>query len=114
MVSLSLTRHLATHVVLVCFMLHPLCVLLIPNTAELMIGEIISLSRRLGEKTMEMHKGTWNKSAKGCKEIRGKTLGIVGYGHIGSQLSVLAEGMGMQVRSHSDSDHILISIGYLL
>jgi len=46
---------------------------------------------------MEMHKGTWNKSAKGCNEIRGKILGIVGYGHIGSQLSVLAEGMGMQV-----------------
>jgi len=70
------------------------------SVAELMIGEIISLSRRLGEKTMEMHQGTWNKSAKGCKEIRGKTLGIVGYGHIGSQLSVLAESMGMQVISY--------------
>jgi D-3-phosphoglycerate dehydrogenase len=51
----------------------------------------------LGEKNLEMHKGTWNKSAKGCYEIRGKTLGIVGYGHIGSQLSVLAESMGMNV-----------------
>lgn len=67
------------------------------SVAELIIGEVISLSRRLSEKTMEMHNQTWNKSAKGCKEIRGKTLGIVGYGHIGSQLSVLAEGMGMQV-----------------
>jgi D-3-phosphoglycerate dehydrogenase len=67
------------------------------SVAELMIGEIIALSRRLGEKTMEMHSGKWNKSAKGCREIRGKTLGIVGYGHIGSQLSVLAEGMGMRV-----------------
>jgi len=67
------------------------------SVAELIIAEVIALSRRLGEKTMEAHKGVWNKSAKGCKEIRGKTLGIVGYGHIGSQLSVLAEGMGMQV-----------------
>jgi D-3-phosphoglycerate dehydrogenase len=67
------------------------------SVAELIIGEIISLSRRLGDRNMEMHRGTWNKSAKGCKEIRGKTLGIVGYGHIGSQLSVLAESMGMKV-----------------
>lgn len=47
---------------------------------------------------MEMHQGVWNKLSKGCWEIRGKVLGIVGYGHIGSQLSVLAEAMGMQVR----------------
>lgn len=67
------------------------------SVAELIIGEIISLSRKLPDKIQEGHKGTWNKSAKGCKEIRGKTLGIVGYGHIGTQLSVMAEAMGMQV-----------------
>jgi len=67
------------------------------SVAELMIAEIISLSRRLGDKTKEMHRGIWDKSAKDCHEIRGKTLGIVGYGHIGSQLSVLAEAMGMKV-----------------
>jgi len=67
------------------------------SVAELIIGEIISLSRKLPDKIQESHKGTWNKSAKGCKEIRGKTIGIVGYGHIGTQLSVLSESMGMQV-----------------
>jgi len=55
------------------------------------------LSRRLGDKSNDMHKGVWDKSAKDCHEIRGKTLGIVGYGHIGSQLSVLAESLGMNV-----------------
>jgi D-3-phosphoglycerate dehydrogenase len=67
------------------------------SVAELIIAEVISLSRRLADKTREMHAGTWDKSAKSCHEIRGKTLGIVGYGHIGSQLSVLAESMGMKV-----------------
>jgi D-3-phosphoglycerate dehydrogenase len=65
--------------------------------AELILCEIICLSRRLGEVNMQMHRGVWDKSAKNCHEIRGKTLGIVGYGHIGSQLSVLAEAMGMKV-----------------
>eukprot|EP01113_Clastostelium_recurvatum_P021282 TRINITY_DN2519_c0_g1_i2.p1 TRINITY_DN2519_c0_g1~~TRINITY_DN2519_c0_g1_i2.p1 ORF type:complete len:410 (-),score=91.74 TRINITY_DN2519_c0_g1_i2:96-1325(-) len=67
------------------------------SVAELMIGEIISLARRLPDKIQEMHRGEWNKSAKGCSEIRTKTLGIIGYGHIGTQLSVLAESMGMHV-----------------
>lgn len=62
-----------------------------------MIGEIISLARQIGDRSNEMHKGTWNKVSNGCWEIRGKTLGIIGYGHIGSQLSVLAEAMGMTV-----------------
>lgn len=65
--------------------------------AELIICEIISLARCLGDRNMEMHEGKWNKTAENCKEIRGKTLGIVGYGHIGSQLSVLAESIGMRV-----------------
>jgi len=67
------------------------------SVAELILAEIISLSRRLPDKIREMHSGTWDKSAKNCHEIRGKTLGIVGYGHIGSQLSVMAEAMGMKV-----------------
>lgn len=58
---------------------------------------VINLARRLGDKNNEMHNGVWKKSAANCFEIRGKTLGIVGYGHIGSQLSVLAESMGMHV-----------------
>ncbi|MCJ1298150.1 D-3-phosphoglycerate dehydrogenase 2 [Hypocenomyce scalaris] len=67
------------------------------SVAELVIGEIISLARQLGDRSNEMHKGTWNKVSSKCWEIRGKTLGIIGYGHIGSQLSVLAEAMGMSV-----------------
>ncbi|KDN35682.1 hypothetical protein K437DRAFT_276953 [Tilletiaria anomala UBC 951] len=67
------------------------------SVAELVIAEVISLSRQLTDRAMEMRLGEWNKVSKGCFEIRGKTLGIVGYGHIGSQLSVLAESMGMAV-----------------
>ncbi|KAI0157481.1 D-3-phosphoglycerate dehydrogenase 1 [Xylariaceae sp. FL1272] len=67
------------------------------SVAELVIAEIITLARQLGDRSNEMHKGTWNKVSHKCWEIRGKTLGIVGYGHIGSQLSVLAEAMGMDV-----------------
>jgi D-3-phosphoglycerate dehydrogenase len=67
------------------------------SVAELMIGEIISLARQFSERSMEMHNGVWNKVSTGCWEVRGKTLGIVGYGHVGSQLSVLAESMGMNV-----------------
>jgi len=65
--------------------------------AELVIAEIITLARQLGDRSNEMHRGTWNKVSNKCWEVRGKTLGIVGYGHIGSQLSVLAEAMGMSV-----------------
>jgi len=67
------------------------------SVAELIVAEIISLSRRLGDKNSEMHSGKWDKSAINCHEVRGKTLGIVGYGHIGTQLSVLAEALGMRV-----------------
>ncbi|KAI9750465.1 MAG: D-3-phosphoglycerate dehydrogenase 2 [Chaenotheca gracillima] len=67
------------------------------SVAELMIGEIIVLARQLGDRSSEMHRGTWNKVSSKCWEVRGKTLGIVGYGHIGSQLCVLAEAMGMSV-----------------
>jgi D-3-phosphoglycerate dehydrogenase len=67
------------------------------SVAELVIAEIIALSRQLFQRSYEMRHGIWNKQSKGCWEIRGKTLGIVGYGHIGSQLSVLAESFGMRV-----------------
>ncbi len=67
------------------------------SVAELALCELIALARKLTDRTRDMHAGTWSKSAKGCIELRGKTLGIVGFGHIGSQLSVLAEAMGMNV-----------------
>ena len=67
------------------------------SVAELMIAEMIALSRQLGDRNTKAHQGEWIKSAEGSKEVRGKTLGIVGYGHIGSQVSVLAESMGLQV-----------------
>lgn len=67
------------------------------SVAELVISEVIALSRQYFERGYEMKNGIWNKQSKGCWEIRGKTLGIVGYGHIGSQLSVLAEAFGMRV-----------------
>jgi D-3-phosphoglycerate dehydrogenase len=67
------------------------------SVVELVIGEIIALARRLTEKTQRMHEGVWDKSARGSNEVRGRTLGIVGYGNIGTQLSNLAESMGMRV-----------------
>jgi D-3-phosphoglycerate dehydrogenase / 2-oxoglutarate reductase len=70
------------------------------SVAELMIGEMIALARRLGDRSREVHAGQWSKVASGCYEVRGKTLGIVGYGHIGQQLGVLAEAMGMRVVFH--------------
>lgn len=67
------------------------------SVAELTIAEAVALSRRLTLKSEQMHAGRWDKSASGAREVRGKTLGIVGYGHIGSQVSVLAEALGMGV-----------------
>lgn len=67
------------------------------SVTELALAEIVFLMRGIPEKNAQMHKSQWNKSATNSHEVRGKTLGIVGYGHIGSQLSVLAENMGMRV-----------------
>lgn len=64
------------------------------------MSEVIALSRQLFERAYELRQGIWNKQSKGCWEVRGKTLGIVGYGHIGSQLSVLAESFGIRVVFH--------------
>ncbi len=68
------------------------------SVAELVIGEIVMLLRGIPERSRQAHAGKWLKTAKNAFEMRGKTLGIVGYGHIGSQLSVMAEAMGMHVR----------------
>lgn len=67
------------------------------SVAELVLGQLILLLRGIPEKNALVHRGGWSKSAEGSYEARGKTLGIVGYGSIGSQLSVLAESLGMQV-----------------
>jgi len=67
------------------------------SVVELAIGEIIFLMRNLPDRIAEMHQGEWNKSAKGSYEVRGKKLGIVGYGNIGAQLSVVAEAVGFDV-----------------
>ncbi len=78
------------------------------SVVELAIGEIISLTRRLTDKNAGMHAGEWNKSAAGAHEIRGRRLGIVGYGNIGSQLSVVAEALGMSVAFYDTGDKLAL------
>lgn len=70
------------------------------SVAELTIAEVIMLARRAAQRSMELHGGRWEKSAKGCVEVRRKTIGIVGYGHIGPQVGLLAESLGMKVVFH--------------
>jgi D-3-phosphoglycerate dehydrogenase len=70
------------------------------SVAELVICEVIALARQLGDRSREVHEGKWHKVADRSFEVRGKTLGIVGYGHIGSQVGVLAEAVGMRVLSY--------------
>ena len=67
------------------------------SVAEMTLAEIIALHRGLFDRSQELHEGTWRKTDSGAHEVRGRTLGIVGYGHIGSQISVLAEALGMRV-----------------
>ncbi len=67
------------------------------SVAEMVIAEIISLARQLSQRSLEMHSKIWKKTSSGCYEVRGKTLGIIGYGHIGSQVSTLSEALGMRV-----------------
>jgi|GEM_PF-4221782 len=78
------------------------------SVVELAIGMMIVLMRDVADKSREMHKGVWNKSATGSREVRGKTLGIVGYGAIGSQLSVLAENLGMRVLFYDLSERLAL------
>ncbi|EGT82373.1 D-3-phosphoglycerate dehydrogenase [Haemophilus quentini] len=67
------------------------------SVAELVLGEILLLMRNVPQANAEVHRGVWNKSATGSHEVRGKKLGIIGYGHIGSQLSIIAESLGIDV-----------------
>ena len=76
------------------------------SVAELVIGEIVMLLRRIFPRSSAAHKGGWDKSAADSHEVRGRTLGIVGYGNIGSQLSTLAEGMGMKVIYYDHTDRL--------
>jgi D-3-phosphoglycerate dehydrogenase len=67
------------------------------SVAELTLAEVVMLSRKAAHRSMELHSGRWEKSAAGSREVRNKTIGIVGYGHIGSQVGLLAEAFGMRV-----------------
>ena len=78
------------------------------SVVELAVGLMIALMRDVADKSAAMHRGEWNKSATGSRELRGKTLGIVGYGAIGSQLSVLAEALGMRVIFHDLSERLAL------
>ena len=78
------------------------------SVVELAVGLTIALLRDVADKSAAMHRGQWNKSATGSRELRGKTLGIVGYGAIGSQLSVLAEGLGMRVIFHDLTERLAL------
>ena len=78
------------------------------SVVELALAEIIAMTRRLTEKNSAMHDGVWNKDAEGSHEVRGRTLGIVGYGNIGTQLSVLAENLGMRVYFFDTADKLAL------
>ncbi|QGN32258.1 phosphoglycerate dehydrogenase [Microlunatus sp. Gsoil 973] len=78
------------------------------SVVELAIAEIIAMARHLTDKNAALHAGVWEKSAKGAHEVRGRTLGIVGYGNIGSQLSVIAEALGMQVYFYDIADKLAL------
>jgi D-3-phosphoglycerate dehydrogenase len=78
------------------------------SVVELALSEIIALTRRLTVKNSDMHAGRWDKSAVGSHEVRGRRLGIVGYGNIGSQLSVLAESLGMSVLFFDTADKLAL------
>ncbi len=78
------------------------------SVVELALAEIISMARRLPEKNAQMHEGQWDKSAAGSHEVRGRKIGIVGYGNIGTQLSVLAENLGMAVYFYDIADKLAL------
>lgn len=78
------------------------------SVVEIAIADIISLTRRQTELDRAMHDGIWNKSATGAHEIRGRTLGIIGYGNIGTQLSVLAENLGMSVVFYDTAEKLAL------
>jgi D-3-phosphoglycerate dehydrogenase len=78
------------------------------SVVELAVANIIALARRLTDRNAALHAGVWDKSASGSHEIRGRTLGIVGYGNIGSQLSVIAEMLGMQVYYYDTEEKLAL------
>jgi D-3-phosphoglycerate dehydrogenase len=78
------------------------------SVVELAVAEIIAMTRRLTDKNAQMHRGIWDKSAAGSHEVRGRRLGIVGYGNIGGQLSVLAESLGMSVVFYDTADKLAL------
>jgi D-3-phosphoglycerate dehydrogenase len=78
------------------------------SVVELAIGEIIMLMRSVFQRSTEIHNGQWNKTAQGSREVRGKKLGIVGYGNIGKQLSILAEALGMDVYYYDIEDKLAL------
>lgn len=78
------------------------------SVAELVLGEILLLLRGIPDKNAKAHRGEWLKSAAGSYEARGKTLGIVGYGHIGTQLGIMAEHMGMRVKFYDIEDKLAL------
>lgn len=78
------------------------------SVVELALAEIIAMARRLTEKDTALHAGRWDKSAHGAHEVRGRTLGIVGYGNIGAQLSVVAEAFGMRVVFYDTADRLAL------
>ncbi|WP_431164770.1 phosphoglycerate dehydrogenase [Tenacibaculum halocynthiae] len=78
------------------------------SVVELAIGEIIMLMRSVFQRSTELHNGEWNKTAQGSREVRGKKLGIVGYGNIGKQLSILAEALGMDVYYYDVEDKLAL------
>lgn len=78
------------------------------SVVELAVGLIVSLMRGVSDKSSAMHRGQWIKSASGAREVRGKTLGLIGYGAIGSQLSVLAEALGMRVVFHDLTERLAL------
>ncbi len=78
------------------------------SVVELAIGEIIMLMRSVFPRSMELHNGQWQKTAVGSREVRGKNLGIIGYGNIGKQLSVLAEAIGMRVYYYDIDDKLAL------
>jgi D-3-phosphoglycerate dehydrogenase len=76
------------------------------SVAEMILAEVVVLARQLGDRSKEVHAGQWRKVAAGCYEVRHKTLGIVGYGHIGRQIGVIAESLGMHVIFYDTSSKL--------
>lgn len=78
------------------------------SVVEIALAEIIALTRRLTERDRALHDGVWDKSAEGAHEVRGRTLGIVGYGNIGTQLSIIAENLGMSVVFYDTAEKLAL------